>query len=333
MWRALNRRDPGLLGLLDELLSHADSADPRLLARFRPSDTLLVTSDYGGEHDAAAFYSYSFLVLTGDAFAAWEPTRVSLRSTLGLTRTMSFKRLSDRERRDALPRFLAAAGALTAFSFSLLVDKQIDSLFRKVGRLDLRDPKLAAFNHWKPRSFEKALRVTHILGFLLAGLAQPNQNVLWFTDQDEIAANPDRLGDLTRMLGNITSALVPHNLGHLRCGTTASDNGTKQLEDLTAIPDLIIGAIGESLSEGGVPFRGLFLPSPASISSKGRAILDWFSDSRLPLRRMVLAVEPVPGSTALTVSDSGSTDLRRTRSSKGARPADERGSERREIRA
>jgi hypothetical protein len=149
------------------------------------------------------------------------------------------------------------------------------------------------------------LRVTHLLAFLLAGLTREGQNLFWFTDEDAIAPNSKRLTELTQILAAATSAILPHNMGHLRCGTTASDNGTRQIEDLAAIPDLAVGSLVELASkydaEASFPSSQLVVPTPRSVSEKARLLMDWFSDPRVPLRRQVLVVVPADGGVGLTV--------------------------------
>jgi hypothetical protein len=295
MWRSLGREDLGLLGAIDASLVRAQAQDPGLFPDFQSAPTVLIASDYSGSHSAAAHEAYSFLLLTPDAWAAWEPERSALRSATGFSRSMSFKKLTDRKRLKVLPYFFLAAGQLHGLLISLLVEKQVGTLFANRATIS-KDP---SFAHWKPGPLEKLLRVTHFLGFLLAGITSPDQDVLWFTDEDEIAANKLKLGDLTRVLALASSHLLPHKLGRLRCGTAASDNGSLELEDLVAIPDLVSGALSELWSKAQLPTSELIVPPPETLSPKARLILDWFSDARLPLRRIVLSIATQVDSTGL----------------------------------
>lgn len=60
-----------------------------------------------------------------------------------------------------------------------------------------------------------------------------------------MAANVQRLTQLTEVLARVSSNSIAHDLRHLRCGTTHSDDGTLSLEDLVAICDLGAGAFCE----------------------------------------------------------------------------------------
>src|SRR5690606_15885909 len=80
---------------------------------------------------------------------------------------------------------------------------------------------------------------------LIAGLSRERQNVLWISDQDAIAANLDRHKQATNAIASVLSGYLPHPLGHIRIGTAQSDDGSKAIEDLLAIPDIAAGAWSE----------------------------------------------------------------------------------------
>jgi hypothetical protein len=291
----------GLLRLFEDLFLKAQAQEPASFPDFRAADTMLVVSDYGGEHNSAKVHGYSFLLLTPPMWAEWEPRRLALREELRFDRRVSFKRLSDRRRRRAMPFFLDAAGQLSGLSFTCLVSKEIESLFERSGPVDRAPDHLRPMAGWKTSSVEKLLRITHLLALLIAGLSSPGQNVYWFSDRDEIVANEGRLRSTSDVLASAVAALVPHDMGNLRCGTANSDNGRLQLEDLIAIPDLVVGSACEFFSKDPVLSSVVVTPAPGSLSAKSRSLLAWFADPALPLCRIVVLVEPVPGSTALGV--------------------------------
>ena len=135
---------------------------------------------------------------------------------------------------------------------------------------------------------------------------------LWFTDQDDVAANAERLTVLTQVWAIILSNYLskaderfPFTLGHLRCGTTASDTGNLQIEDLAAIPDLVAGSLSEALTcfdkEGRRPNSRLVLPPPQSLPEKARRIIGWLTDGTMPLRRQVFSIERTDHSSHFTI--------------------------------
>lgn len=177
----------------------------------------------------------------------------------------------------------------------VLINRQIKQLFELPSPQELRAGELPALANWNVRSAEKVMRVVHFLSFFLAGLSKPRQNVVWISDQDEIAPNPARLSDLTTVFSTVAGSYLGYDLGHMRVGTTESDSVDRQIEDLAAIPDLAAGALthafGEYQLRGGIARSGLVLPPPDSLQPKAREIMNWHSDERMILRPLVVMIE------------------------------------------
>lgn len=292
--------------VFSQSVERSQRRDPELLPDMRRSKTLLVTSDYSGHHRACRFESYGILLIgMEDCWPSWEAARLELRRRHRIgRRSFAFKKLNDACKRRALVPFLEASEILNGLCVTVLIDKSIPSMFRKDGPLELSSPSLqpyAAFG----AIFERLLRVVHLVSFFLAGLSGEGQNVFWFTDQDAIAANPNRLTQLTQVWATVLSNYLSHQLGHLRCGTTESDNGTLQIEDLAAVPDLVAGALAEAITcyekDSYLPDGKLIVPLPSSVSPKARAIIGWLSRRSRHLKRLSYVIHPVQGSTGLTV--------------------------------
>jgi hypothetical protein len=209
---------------------------------------------------------------------------------------MSFKDLRDKRRQLALRGFLDAANGLCGLSFTLAINKDLGTLFDGPQPLDLANPEFSEFRDWAPRSLEKTFRIVHVLSFLLAALLRSGQNVLWFTDEDSIAANPARVASLTKLVTWISSEYLTFGLGHLRCGTTACDDGSRRIEDLAAIPDLVAGAVSEqfvidSLAPS-TPLGQVFWIQRSDFSPKTSVITHWLADSSHALKRLVVRLDP-----------------------------------------
>jgi len=282
------------------------SRSPTSLPDLRPASTILITSDYSGEHSGAKYQVLSFLLADIERCQQWDQERMQLRAEfLSDKRRMSFKRLNDKQRHKALKPFLEAANNIPGLAFTVAVDSSIESLFAGPAPLDLDNPDFAAFQAWKPEILEKAFRTIHFVSFLLAGLSRPGQNVLWFIDEDSIAANPDRLRQLSNLFAWIASSYLTFDLGHLRCGTTQCDDGSRRIEDLAAVPDLIAGAISEQLQlvhNMSPDIPGVFWIHRGDFSAKTSLITWWLADTMKPLRRTFCLVGSAPNSTELTVS-------------------------------
>lgn len=130
---------------------------------------------------------------------------------------------------------------------------------------------------------------------LLRGLSASGQDVLWITDEDDIVANKSRLNQFVSALANVASHYLTHDLGHFRVATTASDTGARDVEDIVAIPDIVAGALVDVLpdlaAQGAFRAVGLTFPAIASPKAKARKVMDWLSDNRYPLRRLVCVVD------------------------------------------
>ncbi|MCX5637151.1 MAG: hypothetical protein NTX52_05595 [Planctomycetota bacterium] len=295
-WRAVPTHEKTFTGLLNNEFLCLNANYPRCLPEFEDAGTLLLGSDYSGEHSEAPYMVYSFLMTSLESWANWEPIRLCVRQIyLRDSRRMSYKRLSDGQRRKALIPLLEAANTLRGLSFSIALNKQCVSVFAASPPLDLNNPQFAAYQKWKPAVLDKAFFVLHVFGVLLAGLASAGQNVMWFTDEDSIAANDDRVRELTQLFAWISSQYLTFTLGHCRCGTSRCDNGSGQIEDFLAIPDLIAGALSEQLelkSTDPAELSNVFWMSRGDFSDKTRKITWWLSDSEQPLKRFVCVVDP-----------------------------------------
>jgi hypothetical protein len=305
LWKSVDDPRLGLMTIFNDIMRTLGTRSPNYLPDVRSGQTIFIASDYSGQHDLARYETFSFLFADLQRCNRWEERRRRVRQDfLADGRRMAFKNLSDRQRRKALAPFLVAADAIPGLSVTILIDKGIDSLFQKHGKIRMSEPELRLYQHWHGHTFERLLRAVHLVSFFLAGLSRQDQDVLWITDEDDIAANPDRLGELTQILADVSSHYLGHNMRHLRCGTTSSDDGSRSIEDLTSIPDLVAGALTEVLSgyrNEGITISGLIVSPPESLSEKTVKIMDWFSTDSQPLKRLVFAIERVGGLTALTL--------------------------------
>ncbi len=305
-WHSVPVEQGTLSGVINKELSRLDHAYDDCLPDLRASHTLLLGSDYSGEASKSPYMVYSFLLTSLEAWAGWDPLRLKIRQTfLSDSRRMSFKRLGDGQRRKALIPLLEAANGLEGLSFSVAFNKRCESVFAARPPLDLGNPGFAAYRKWKVGVLEKAFFIAHILGVLLAGLAASGQDVMWFTDEDSIGANDDRVRELTELFAWITSLYLTFTLGRCRCGTSKCDNGSGQIEDFLAIPDLIAGAVSEQMalkSTDPDEFSQIYWMHRGDFSDKTSAITWWFSDARRPLRRLLCVVDPKQGGSGHTIS-------------------------------
>lgn len=307
-WNLRTNVDLGFMNTFSECIQQVETKNPNLLPNLLRGSTIMVASDYSGQHSQAFYESLTFLLADLEACGIWEEKRQILRQTfLSDNRRMSYKNLNDKKRRQALTSFLSAANTIPGVVITVLIDKKISSLFRKTGSLDMDDSELQAYKHWNRKTFEKLLRIIHMVSFFIAGLSRSSQNILWITDEDEIVPNKEKLREAVQLFANISSHYLSHNLGKFQWGTTKSDNGTRQIEDLVAVPDLIAGSLSHVLSDyekqGIFPSRQLILSPSNSLPEKIMKIMNWFSDDTQPLKRLVFSIRLEENSTSLILDN------------------------------
>ena len=296
LWHSVPTPERSVTGLLNAEFCRLDTKYQNFFPDLRSACTLLLGSDYSGESPDSPYLVFSFLLTSLESWAKWEPKRLQVRlSHLSDSRRISFKRLADGQRRRALGPFLEAANDLNGLSLSVAVSKQCDTVFAASPPLDLSNTEFAAYRKWKPAVLDKTFFVLHVLGVLLGGLAAPMQDVIWITDEDSIAANNQRVRELTQLFAWISSQYLEFDLGHCRCGTSRCDDGSRQIEDLIAIPDVIAGALAEQMilrSRDHAGASNIFWVHRGDFSDKTKEITWWYSESHYSLKRILCIVDP-----------------------------------------
>lgn len=257
---------------------------------------LLVTCDIGGSQKAQPFETYAFLILDLDRNSEWLAGQRAFRSeVLPLRRRMSFKSMNDAARRRALQPFLELADRLNAVLVTFAVHKTERP---RIGAEAELIEELGGL--WKPVVLDRLLWVVYLSAFLISGFSAAGQNIMFIIDEDEIAANVTQLTKLTELFGRTCSAQGLPQMGHLRAGTTKSDDGSLALDDLAAIPDLAAGAIGEFTHllqrDGAGPVSPLLQRLPQSVTWKTRILMPWFIQRGDGLARLSCVIDAPRGS-------------------------------------
>lgn len=253
---------------------------------------LFLAADFSGTHRGPLYTTYAFLLLDLDRNNWWMNAQRAFRvEALTGGRRLSFKALNDGARRRALTPFLLMADEIEGTLIVVAIRKDRDSIFQPTSE----DADLSLVEAWKPSVHEHLMRVTHLSALCVALCSRPDQDLLWICDQDDVASNDSQVTALTKLFAHVWGHVTEHNLRHLRLGSTRSDDGSRTIEDLTAVPDLAAGAVCEMLShmrrQGVFPVRGIFNRLPLGLSAKTHKLLAWLSTTDRPLRRMVVAID------------------------------------------
>ena len=200
-------------------------------------------------------------------------------------RHMSFKKLNDKVRLRALPSFLDIAGAIDGFVLTFAVDSRIRFMF--ADQFLQVAPEL--FASVKKGVIEDMLRVVHFGAQAVMLGARPGQNVIWFTDSDQIVGNEKSeqlFGKLAE--SNIRRFFGEEKLGRIVFGITSIDDGSLEIEDFASVPDLVAGALCETLSKlakTNLRVTPKVALNPPSVSRKTDLICQWIGKHQYPLKK------------------------------------------------
>ena len=127
-----------------------------------------------------------------------------------------------------------------------------------------------------------------------AGHAEPVSKCVYIgCDQPEVFGNERQSRDVARLLSAFSSHYIPHPLGEIGIGTTALDEGGRWEEDLTAIPDIVAGALAETTTRlaehcGGHIPATIAVPYEDPLLAKADFIARWFWSHGPTLRRVAI---------------------------------------------
>ena len=295
--KALPFSREGIGGLYSSTFERAFGSNKDRFPYVGRGKTLLMVADFSGQNRGQQFETYSLLFLDPDRNSDWFAQQRLFRLSTNIgRRRIAFKALNDEKRKQALVPFLRMANHIHGCLVTFAISRNSETLFERNEKGGESEKFLSI---WKPKVREHVLRIAHLSAYFAAAFSRQGQDLLWFIDEDAAAANDAQLTQLTNVFSRILAHHLSHDLRHIRCGTSRSDNGSLDLEDLLAIPDLVAGATAE-ISTGFAnqdcfPRRGLQLPLPRHLSSKTLLIASWIAESNSSLRRELFLLEPEIG--------------------------------------
>ena len=181
------------------------------MGSIRTAPSLGLFSDYGGAHKGAQFEVFSFLVTTPYGLSKWWTARQWLRDRdLGTERRMAYERLNDKLRLKSLPGYLEAVDQIEGLLVNFAIDKNAAYRFSEEPQTETAFGRIGV---WAPRAFRKLTTIGHLAGILLEGVRGESQNLLWITDEDDIAPNRDKHAEATQLLAHYISAYCTGPLG------------------------------------------------------------------------------------------------------------------------
>jgi hypothetical protein len=204
--------------------------------------TVVLASDYSGEHALPEFRVLAFLLTTYKSLYEWEPRRLSVRQEhLADGRRISFKAMGDALRINAFSSFIEAASQLNGVLICIGVEK---------GFSFPKDNLPARQHDWAPDSLNKLVEICLFGSVMINGLRMAGQPLQWITDDDSIVSNDKSQEDA---LALIAGFIHRHGdeLPDMSMGIASKFDDGLRAEDLVAIPDLAAGAFSGLLTVAG----------------------------------------------------------------------------------
>jgi hypothetical protein len=283
--RRIQNDGAGFIKDVSDIIALEAWKDPSLIPDLSKDRTIFLFSDYSRAR--GHYQTYSFYVLGRSGADYFNGARKFLRQDFRLgRRRMSFKGLNDKVKLSALPAFLEIAGAIDGFVLTFAVDNRIQFMFADQFLQIAPD----FFSSVKKRVLEDMLRVVHFGAQAVMSAFSPGQNVVWFTDSDQIVANED----CQQLFGKLAEATIrtmflgEEKVGRIAFGLTSIDDGSLELEDFASVPDLVAGALCETLArlaKANLHVTPKVILSRPNVSKKTDLICQWTSRHQCPLKK------------------------------------------------
>jgi hypothetical protein len=281
----------GFVKDISEIIALEAWKNPSLIPDLSRDQTLFVFSDYS--QSKGRYRTYSFYVFGRSGADYFNAARKHLRKDFHLgRRRMSFKQLNDKVKLRALSAFLDIAGAIDGVMLTFAVDARVQFMFAEQC-LEV-DPVF--FGSVKKRVLEDMLRIVHFGAQAVMTVFNSGQNVVWFTDSDPIVANEG----CEQLFGKLAECTIRNqflkneSVGRIGFGITSIDDGSLELEDFASVPDLVAGALCETLTElaeDGLRVASKLALGRPEVSEKTNLICQWIAKSQCPLKKFGVVID------------------------------------------
>jgi len=313
VWKRLADPRFGLANRISDAMSALEWREPDSLFDVRQSPEVVLACDFAGAHAEARYEAFAFLLGATNQAGAWMMQREQVRERLLRGRgEVSYKGLNDMRRQRALAPFLMTANLFPANLVVVMVSKNLKRLFDNPGDQVLFPELIMAVRNWNAKSFHRLLLVASLGALLTSGFMGSAQNLLWVTDQDEIAPNPTKHDHAGHVIHHCLSRYAPALRGLLTFATTEANVDNSLLRDAVGITDLAAGCLVDTFGACERATEGaLWVRPTVTLTRKAEVILDWFAQQGHALRRVVICLE---------ASDKGAVDVsvfRPVRASRG----------------
>ncbi len=299
------RRDAGfehtaLSEILQKAIKESDRRFKLVLPDLRvfENKTVVVLTDYGGEHRGSKYFTYSTFLCPWNCCGAFQQQMAKIRKTHGLgTKEIAFKDFRMGQVQRALPDYLELLDMMPGFLLTLVVDRRIGSLFEAIGTPPSeRVPEVLeghGFGRRKPKVAEKLMRVVDTAAFLTALLGHDSQNIFWMTDNDSILEPQDSSQAHERVLALFQNLLEKYKrvgVNFDKIGGAAPFTDENALfGDLLSATDVAAGSLCQYMTKK--------LDGPEgkeTVKSGCDQVLRWLTRDGIGLKKMTIAIREDP---------------------------------------
>lgn len=282
--RRLRNESAGFINDVSNIIATEAWKNPSLIPDLSKDKTLFVFSDYSRVQ--GKYKTYSFLIIGRSGADYFNGVRKILRDDFNLeNRRISYKGLNDKIKLKALPAFLSCAGAMDGLLVTFAVDTQIKYMFAE--QFIDACPDISAL---KKSTLEDMLRVVHFGAQAIMTSFSSGQNIVWFTDSDAIVANEKH----EKLFGRLAEATIRHmfmpqeDINQILFGLSEIDDGSLEIEDFVAIPDLVAGALCETLdrlNQADIRVTSKVIFNKPKVQPKTNIICEWIGKTVCPLKK------------------------------------------------
>ena len=284
---------PTIAEILQDHIQNNDERKKLILPDLRAfgNETVAVFSDFGGEHKAANYYTYSTLV------CGWNLTDVFLHKMKTVREThrlgekeISFKDFGMGQVQRSLPDYLKALDFVPGLLLTVAIDKRIKSLFGTDAdaTTDLINETLEAggFGGRKKHVNEKLLRIIHITAFLTGLLAHDGHKLLWVTDHDSISPNKALHENTLKLFQQVLNiyARPGYTFPVLGGALPFEERSVDQL-DLLSATDIVAGTLDHYLTK-----RDDHNPDDILVKSGSDVVIRWLAHNGIGLKKSNIVI-------------------------------------------
>jgi hypothetical protein len=282
--RRLQNKNAEFIDNVSNIIAAELWKNPSLVPDLSKDKTLFVFSDYSRVQ--GEYKTYTFLLIGRSGADYFNGIRKIVRKDFNLKNCrMSYKGLNDKIKLKALPAFLSCAEAMDGLIITFAVDTRIKYMFAE--QFIDAWPELSEF---KKNTLEDMLRVVHFGAQAIMTPFSRGQNIVWFTDSDAIVANEKH----KQLFGRLAETMIrqvfmlKEDINQIVFGLSEIDDGSLEIEDFLAIPDLVAGALCETLdrlNQANLRVTSKIILKKPKVQAKTDIICGWIGKTICPLKK------------------------------------------------